>query len=183
MKSQKDEVLIKLLGNGNREALNELYIRYSSMLFSFFLGMSKSRELAEDLTQDIFIKLIDKSDKYKKNISFKSWIFRMARNMYLDKYRFYKMEKRKLESIKPEPQSDDNESDKIRKLVVSYLDCLKPKKRMCFVMKYLHDFTISEISEVMKCSEGTVRSRLHYARDELKKALHNDNTKGDIYEM
>ncbi len=180
MKDYSDEKLVQLLSYRDNEALNELYLRYSSMMFSFFLSMSKSRELAEDLTQDIFIKLIDKADRYKQKISFKSWLFRMARNMYLDKYRFFKMEMRKLDIVKHKSDKIDNETDDIRHIVIKHLDCLKPKKRMCFVMRYLHDFSISEIGEIMKCSEGTVRSRLHYAKEELKKKIGSNI--GDYYE-
>lgn len=142
--------------------------------------MSKSRELAEDLTQDIFIKLIDKADRYKEKISFKSWIFRMARNMYLDKYRFFRMEKRKLDIVKQEPTVTDNNTVEIRQIVIDHLDCLKPKKRMVFVMRYLHSFSITEISEIMRCSEGTVRSRLYYAKEEIQKKIRGNT--GDYHE-
>ena len=123
-----DEELFSHMKNGEERAFKELYGRYSKkMLFFFYQRLNNDNERAQDLLQDLFLKIIEKPESFDKSRKFSVWIYVVASNM-----------------------------------------C---KHSLTFVLKHQQGLTIKEISDIMDCSEGTVKSRLFYSIKKLSNKL------------
>jgi len=173
-----DEKLMLRIRNGDKMAFNELYARYHQRLFYYFFRMLGSdRELANDLLQDIFVKIIHKPELFNADYRFSSWIFSVANNMCKNEYR--RKEVRKIISsdadIAEISAGQDSESDEDKKDLITQifaeLEQLDKNQKSILILRYKENFSINEISEILKLPKGTVKSRLHYARLELSKKM------------
>lgn len=164
-----DESLMTEAMTGQRQAYEYLYDRYSTPMYNYFLKMNRyDAHLAEDLTQDLFLKILEKSDQFNPSRSFKTWIYSIANNMCKNIYRHEEV----VEKARAEWQGKKNHSssgaeagiDKISfdKELKIELESLDQAKRSSFILRFKHDFSIREIAEATGTSEGTVKSRLHY---------------------
>lgn len=88
IKPGSDEEWFTLMQKGHTDAFDEIYNRYGQKLFGFFYKMLwKNKELAEDFTQDLFVKLIHKKELFNTNKSFSTWLYSIANNMCKNEYR------------------------------------------------------------------------------------------------
>ncbi|MGB1206116.1 MAG: RNA polymerase sigma factor [Chitinophagales bacterium] len=180
--NKSDEQLMEGIKLGKMQAFDELYLRYSKRLLHFFFRMLyKDAEKAQDFLQDIFLKVVEKPHLFDTKKRFSTWIFAVANNMCKNEYRRLKV--RRNGSIyvgdfnvtendiilpKIEQQID---SQHFKKLVVGELANMSEAKRSVFLLRYQEQFSIKEISDILNCSEGTVKSRLFYTTKTLAKKL------------
>ena len=164
--------------NGKHEAFSELYERYHERLFYFFYRMLGSdRELANDLLQDIFLKIIHKPELFNPDFKFSGWIFSVAHNMCKNEYRKREVRKHVQHEENPDQFSDDlpyqNGADKEQLIadVFSELEALEESQRSILILKYKENFSLKEIAGILDLPLGTIKSRLHYARQELSKRV------------
>jgi RNA polymerase sigma-70 factor (ECF subfamily) len=168
---------VLLVHKGDEKAFNELYHRYSKrMLFFFYTRLYQNEQKAQDCLQDLFVKILDKLDTFDTNQRFSSWVYAIASNMCKNEYR--KNER----SWKEDPNFDwtqlidskavgsfDSELDK--RLFIDSLQELLSKvseeNRMIFLLRHQDGLTIPEISNVVNCPEGTVKSKLFYMTKKL----------------
>ena len=161
---------------GDQPSFNELYRRYKDRLFYYFYRMLGScEELSNDFLQDLFFKIIDKPEMYNPSYPFKKWIFSVAHNMCKNEYRKREVRKVMLQEENPDRYIDEHivpkDSAKVISLAFEAIDQLKPKSKEILLLKYRENFSLKEIAEILELNEGTIKSRLHYARVELSKAL------------
>lgn len=173
-----EELVAETLG-ARPEAFRELYDRFYSRAYRLAYGMTGRHELAEDLTQEIFLRAFQKLSKYDRRSSFATWFYRVAINHSLN-YR-----KREMKESHETPESEDQfpsteaerriESIILGQQVQSQINraliSLKPKHRMVVILKDVEGLNIAEIAERMNCSPGTIASRLFRARDLLARKL------------
>jgi RNA polymerase sigma-70 factor (ECF subfamily) len=173
-----DAELMKQICNADKDAFNEIYTRYSRrLLYYFYRMLGNSRETAQDFLQDLFYKLIDKPHLYNPEQRFSTWIFSIAHNMCKNEYRRRTVRHRtcSTENILMYQACDDDFPDMgaMVNLIYDELDNLGESHKIAFILRYREGFRVREISEVLNLPEGTVKSRLHYARqmiaDKLKK--------------
>ncbi len=164
-----DELLMEEAMTGQRQAFEKLYDRYSAPMYNYFMKMNRyDAHLAQDLTQDIFLKILEKSDQFNPSRSFKTWIYSIANNMCKNIYRHEEVvEKARTEwegKKNYTPSQTEAGIDKLQfdKELKIQLEALDPAKRSSFILRFKHDFSIREIAEATGTSEGTVKSRLHY---------------------
>ena len=177
--SYLDEELMALLSNGDKRAFDELYNRYSSVLFGYFNKMLwRDREKAEDLVHDIFAKIIVNPLAFDVSRSFKTWLFAVACNMCKNEYK--RKEVRKNTSIGIDSHisvsSDTNVFNEVQdRIFMSAFDesliQLDDKHRDVFTLRHLQGFSLKEIADVLEINEGTVKSRLFYATKQLAEKL------------
>ena len=176
-KNLTDEVLMELSAGGEQTAFSELYRRYSSKLMSFFYKMLwKDREKAEDFTQDIFSKIIQKPELFDPSKKFSTWIYSIANNMCKNEYRKHAVRKEAHEKIAHSQNGQlkqRNEYDKnlMKEELNKAIGNLDEKHKTVFIMKYKQHLSIKEIAEVINISEGTVKSRLFYSLKKLSEKL------------
>jgi len=181
-----DEQLMTLLRHGRNGALEEIYKRYNSrLLYYFYRMLARDEQKAQDFLQDIFLKLIEKSSHFREENQFSTWIYTLAHNMCKNDYR-NKNNRSRIEAENPEAFSsifkDDSDTSESKidemffaKAVQNELNKLDDDHRSTFLLRYQENLSIKEIQEIMKCPEGTVKSRLFYTGRKLADKLREFN--------
>jgi len=180
-KELNDEKVMQLVINGDSKAFEEIYKRYAYKLLNYFHRMLwKDREKAEDFMHDLFHKIVEKPYLYDPSRSFKTWVYSVANNMCKNEYK--KQEIRKTSAkyeIKEEILKGESDVDYDRKIDFKIfnqvlhreLDQFNEEQKETFLLRYMEELSIKEISEAMSCSEGTVKSRLFYTLKKLTPKL------------
>lgn len=180
-----DEELVESALAGQAEAFRELYDRFYSRAYRLAYGMTGRHDLAEDLTQEIFMRAYQKLDKYQQRSSFATWFYRLAVNSSLNSRMREKREHHEnIESQTALPVSlscKPVETGILRQQVQEQINrallSLKPRMRIIVILKDIEGLNIAEIADRLNCSKGTVASRLFRARDLLAQKLeHLRNT-------
>ena len=173
-----DEVtLVNRSVDRDEKAYGMLVQRYQVRLFNFVRSMVRNQELAEDLTQESFVKAYFSLHRLQNPASFKSWLFRIANNNTLDYLRKKRLPQVDVDEHIRESYVDvaspekkhvaESRSEHIR----NALGKLKPDQRSILVMCDLQGLSYAEISAALNIPFGTVQSRIFYARKKLKNHL------------
>ncbi|MDD4053185.1 MAG: RNA polymerase sigma factor [candidate division Zixibacteria bacterium] len=162
--------------NGDREAWNMLINAYSKSVYNIALNFFAERDIASDVTQEIFIKLYHNLEKYREEKSFTSWIFAISRNYCIDYWRKnkkYMANSQELDEnissgqMTPEENlSRESEIELLRKKISQ----LEPDLRLILILRDIHDLSYQEIADRFSIPEGTVKSRINRARLKLAEA-------------
>jgi RNA polymerase sigma-70 factor (ECF subfamily) len=173
-----EEVLVGQSAAGDELAYGKLVKRYQSRLFNFVRSMLRNEELAEDITQESFVKAFYSLSKLKNPASFKSWLFRIANNNTLDYLRKKRLPQVDVDEHLRESYVDDrgNPEEGVvsgarTKHIHEALGALKEDQKAILVMCDLEGLSYQEIAEVLKIPFGTVQSRIFYARRKLREHL------------
>lgn len=182
-----DEELIVFSKKGDIKALETLIERYQVALFNFIFRMINSKEEAEDLLQETFLKVIKNLPKFKwKN--FKSYLYKIARNTVIDKLRKKNLEvslEQALysncendcvaESLLIDPQGRTPEEilhqEELKQKLESAIAKLPDEQKQVFLLHEYSGLTFKEIAAITKCSINTVLSRFQYALKKLRSEL------------
>ena len=190
-KEQSDEALLSLIAKGKEAPFNELYERYASRIHYYFHRMlHQDSEKANDFTQDLFVRVIEHAGKFDPQRKCSTWLYSIASNMCKNEYRRLERQNKHRESFTRDfvnlvevpcgescylPERID------RQLFGQYLDQaineLGRVHRECFLLRYREELPIREISQILDCPEGTIKSRLHYCLKKLSiklKIFHPD---------
>lgn len=173
-----DQDLIEALQNGSLPALGELFDRYRPLVFRTALAITGDHEAASDLLQDVFLRLYRFADRIDPQRPIEPWLYRMTANL---SYTWVKRSRRwfrPLEdlaewltgSVKNQPYEVVERRDDWEH-VQEAVSILPLPQRIVIVLYYLNDLSLQEIAEVLDVPIGTVKSRLHYGRQTLKKSL------------
>jgi len=148
---------------GDRRAAAELYDELASKVYGFLFTRTSNKEVAEDLSQDVFLKLVEKIDGYDpKRGRFVIWFWQMVRNMLIDYYREKKAipfstfedETVAMMAVTEMPELDSKlEHAKIKEFLVT----LSKEERELFELRYVADMSYKEISSLLSKSEGALR--------------------------
>jgi RNA polymerase sigma-70 factor (ECF subfamily) len=177
-----DLCLIEACRAGQVEAFGVLVRRYQDRLYPTLLRLTGCAEDAHDLLQDAFLRAFEKLGRFHGDSSFYTWIYRIAVNLALSDRRRRRVTRRLAEGPNGEaidPPDDPNQSDpslpllraERDDLVLEALNALAPDHRTVVVLKDLDGLRYEEIAEILGIPVGTVRSRLHRARGELRERL------------
>ena len=176
-----DEVdLVMKATEGDERAYGKLVAKYQSRLYNFVRSMVRNEEIAEDITQESFVKAFFSLKKLQNAGSFKSWLFRIANNNTLDYLRKKKIQTVDVDDHVRESYVDTASPEKgaikssRSKHIREALGKLKQDQRSILVMCDLQGFSYQEISESLSIPFGTVQSRIYYARKKLKEFLDKD---------
>lgn len=174
-----DEQLVQRSSKGDERAFSELYDRYAGRVYHYFFKMLwKDREMAEDYTQELFLKVVAKGSGFDGSRAFKTWLFSIAHNMCKNAYRHHEVQQRAGEHL--EHHTEHSEKQKVasemdhtafRTALDEALDELDEDKRTTFRLRFDDELSIKEISEALACSEGTVKSRIFYTLKHLNAQL------------
>lgn len=192
-KTESDEQLMQLSALSDQLAFSELYDRYATRMVNYFYRMlGNDRDKAEDFMQDLFTKLIHKPELYKVGRPFKPWIYSIANNMCKNEYRRLSIRNNSPMEVHENTKAFQDLPSHSRKMdlktfneqLSKQLDGLDQKHRTAFILRYKEEFSIREISEIMECSEGTVKSRLFYTLKKLSSnlAVYDPRQKENSYE-
>lgn len=161
---------MQLIVAGDQAAFSELYLRYKSRMYYYFYRMlGNSAELANDFLQELFMKLIEKPDSYNPSFNFSTWLYSIANNMCKNEYRrqSIRQEYKTAEALSTQVDLMDEpclDVEQLLEKIFQTLDLLGEEHRSAFLLHYREGFSIKEVAEILELAEGTVKSRLFYAR-------------------
>lgn len=185
--SFSDEQLVELLAeNRKNEALTELHSRYAKRILGFFLKMNGGDvERAQDFTQDLFIRLLEKHKQFDSKRKFYTWIFTIASNMCKTEFRKPIMKRLSDDDyeLNQSAKWNDNSLDKVsfRLALDIAVDKLGDQHKLTFVLRYIEELTIKEIAEMTDVATGTVKSRLFYATKKVASDIQEFNPKNEQF--
>jgi len=171
-----DEALMHGIALRNERAFAELYDRYSARMHRYFYRMLwRDDARAADFTQELFLKIIEKPQRYDPARPFRTWLYALACNMCKNEYRRKKPEDIEWPATGPDAQEMYLPDDLDRRLFEASLreavDALSEAHKQCFVLRYQEELSIAEIAAIAECPEGTVKSRLHHALQRVSEKM------------
>lgn len=177
-----DGRVIEACQQGDRAAFQLLFETYKDKVFSIAVYSSGGdRATADDVTQQIFLKLFTAIRQFRGDSEFTTWLYRLVVNACLDERR----RRRRLlpwgETVAVRNTSDKKPQEKqfarleVQEAVQAAIGELKPKFRLPILLKYIEGLSYDEIATVMGCSKGTVASRLNRGHSQLAKRLSHLN--------
>ena len=169
------EELITNCKKGQRTAQEELYRRYSGVLYGICLKYSKNKSEAEDNLHDSFMTIYDKVGQFNHKGSFEGWMKRITVNTIMQKYRKERHLKVVSDNIGEEADVQENHANISLSTLLSYIQELPNKYRLTFNLYVLDGYTHKEIGELLGTSTGTSKSNLARARMILKEKLEKEN--------
>lgn len=175
-----DVDLIDRYLTGDVAAFNELMAAHEDRVFATCLRMLRSREEALDATQDTFLTVFRKADRFQAKAAFSTWLYRVAMNTCYDHLR---RKKRKMAERLPEDHdpvdiasTDPFDAVEVRPDIDAALATLSDEFRAAVVLVDLQGMSLEQASDTLEVPQGTIKSRLFRARKLLAKELGNLNT-------
>lgn len=178
-----EQQLIKRILNGDQQAYTHIIKTYKNPLYATILRMTNDVSVAQDLTQEAFIKIYEQLPKFDQSGVFKSWLYRVAINHCIDKLR------KKVHATEPyeqeTPTNTNNpeiiflKNEQSRELE-SMLAHLPEIERTIICMRYMNELTYDEIANTLQISVADVRNKLHRAKKKMRKNVQEGSY---FYEM
>lgn len=166
--------LISLAQDGDRGAFSELVRRHRLGVITVIYRMCGDARLAEDMSQEAFLRAWKNLHKYTPKSPFKNWLFRIATNATLDTIRRERetvpLEEIPMNTVERSPERALSQKETSLRVQQAVLD-LPPASRAVLVLREYEGFSYKEIAETLRIPLGTVMSRLNYARNALHKTL------------
>lgn len=173
MNSVDDRELIENCMNGDRQAIEGLLFKYEKPVYNAAYRMLNSPDDARDVTQTVFLKVIENMNSYNPKYRFFSWIYRIALNESVNRLK----SRSRLDQLTDEPATetggpeDETSRDQESRTIQSALMAIKTEYRTVIVLKHFLDCNYLEISQILEIPEKKVKSRLYSGRQLLKESL------------
>ncbi len=184
MSNDDDQILIQRCLAGQSEAFGDLVLRYQDRLYSSVYMMVSSPEDARDLTQEAFVHAFRRLDSFRGDSAFYTWLFRIAVNATISfrrkaaRLKTYSVESvREASGNEPIDGNSDTrpssrmETEEQQRLVRAALEELSEEFRTAIVLTEIEGLSYEDAAEAVGCPIGTIRSRIHSARNELREKL------------
>jgi RNA polymerase sigma-70 factor (ECF subfamily) len=179
------KTVVKECIEGHKGAWDMLVNAYSKRIFNMAYQFTGAYEEAEDMTQEIFMKLYNSLEKYDFDKNFSAWLLTLAKNHLIDQYRKTKWEKKSRDEFNEHylsaEASDRPEEGAIReenkKMIWEGLRKLSSEVRMTMILRDIQGKSYEEIAEIMSLPLGTVKSRVNRGRLQLAKILKEEKEK------
>ncbi|MCK5542310.1 MAG: RNA polymerase sigma factor [Desulfobacterales bacterium] len=173
-------LIVKKAQAGEKKAMEQIITNYNDQIFRLVFYRINSWTDAQDLTQEAFIKAFKNIKKLKEAEKFKPWVYSIALNLVKDFYRKKKFlsflgQANDLENIIEYDPYSENKSDLIKakefeeEIKNKYIKFLSKNEKQIFMLKYIDDLTIHEISQTLNKSESTVKTHLYRSIKKIKR--------------
>ncbi|MCC6554041.1 MAG: RNA polymerase sigma factor [Polyangiaceae bacterium] len=185
-----DEVLMMRFQGGDRDAFASLVRRHKTAIYNFILRQVRGPSVAEDLVQDVFVKIVQSASDFKHEARFSTWAYAIARNVCIDHLR--KMSLRRHPSLDQasgeagdgptlgERTADPTPGASVERvamgaeagqIIARAVERLPPEQREVFLLRELGNVPFKDIAQITGVPENTVKSRMRYALERLQEAL------------
>jgi RNA polymerase sigma-70 factor, ECF subfamily len=185
-----DEVLMARFQSGDRAAFVSLVRKHKTALYNFVLRLVRSPAAAEDLVQDVFVKIVQSAVDFKHESKFSTWAYTIARNICIDHLR--KMSLRQHQSLdQPRSEAEDGPTlldrtadlhpgaaversvigTELGQRIAALVEALPQEQREVFLLREVADLAFKEIAAITSVPENTVKSRMRYALERLQEGL------------
>ncbi len=162
---------------GDLDQLGVLFERHHKILYNFFLRLTSSVTISEDLVQEVFLRMLKYRHTYRGDSEFTTWMFRIAKNARIDYFR------KKSRESDHHDEADENlvsseknpgeklESEQDIELIQTALAQISEHDREVLLLSRFENIKYKQIAEILDCQEGTVKARVHRALQKLKDAF------------
>jgi RNA polymerase sigma-70 factor (ECF subfamily) len=175
-----DEIIERCL-KGDQTAWNEIVRLYWRTVFSVAYKFVGRHDLAEDLAQDVFLKLFKSLDTFDRRANFQTWLISVSRNLCIDHYRSVRKERETIArdvdpaalsppALTRSPHAELEQRDRVHLLRMA-LDRLAPTLRTAVMLRDIQELSYQDIADRLGLPEGTVKSRINRGRTELTRQL------------
>ena len=177
-----ESILVADLCDGDMTALAILVDRHKDLVYRVAMQITKNSDDASDVLQDAFLKVYDSINAFRQESAFETWLYRIVVNLSIDAVKKRKRQQESMASLSevtdvhqnPDIQQDPTrqaERNELQEWVTQAINSLSIKHRSVVILHELEGLSHPQIADILDCSEGTVRSRLHYARKKLRVLL------------
>ena len=168
-----DEAIMEAVKNGDLQQASVLFERYHKRIFNFLARMTMNRDVAEDLTQNVFLRMIKYRNSYKEGNKFHSWIYQVARNVFSDHYQMNKNKKAdyiEIEKLGDRLQSDEEEmfQEEREKILHKSLTLLSDEQRELLVLTRFQHLKYEEVALMMDTTVANIKVKVHRAIQKLR---------------
>ena len=195
--ADEKKTLVERVRNNDTEAWEELYKKTYPKAYTVAIQTLKNKEDALDVLQDAYVSVFKKIDTLRDESKLEAWVNRIVANRCIDHIRKYRGNNAATPFVEMTPDDSDVEFEDVlenenrefmpeesadysatKKIMQGILNQLSEEQRLCVLMYYYEELSISEIADALDCSTGTVKSRLNYARKYIKNEVENLEKKG-----
>ncbi|MFW6414227.1 MAG: RNA polymerase sigma factor [Verrucomicrobiota bacterium] len=187
-----DAELIERFNRGEKEVFNILADRYVGRAYQIAYGVLGSREDAEEVAQDVFVRIYKALPRFRGDARFSTWMYRIAMNLARNKYRWNKtrgsQKKISLEETEEEEDNSygiqvpakepapDEQTDltEFQQKVMREIENLPQLYKEALILRNIEEMSYEQIAETLDCKLGTIKSRIARAREELRKRIESD---------
>jgi RNA polymerase sigma-70 factor, ECF subfamily len=176
---------IKQVKKGDQAAFEDVVMYYQDKIYQHVLRMLGNSHEAEDIAQEAFIRAYVNIHSYDENRKFSTWLYRIATNLTIDRIRKRKpdyyldaevkgtdgLDMYSQLAVDDKLPEDELEGLELQKYIQKQIAQLPPKYRSIIMLRYLEDFSLQEISDILDIPIGTVKTRIHRGREALRKKL------------
>lgn len=184
--NDEEVILIQRLKRGDERAFEQIFHRYQEQVYNVAYRMVGNRETAEDMTQEVFLRVFQKIRGFKGKSAFSTWLYRLTVNLCVDHIR--KQRAHPVESLEELVGNSEMDVDAAflvdemtpedelvlkerRAAVQRIINSLPDKLRAVIILREIEGLSYKELAEALSCSMGRVKSLLHEARIELKRRI------------
>src|SRR5246500_4514051 len=162
---------------GDRDALEELYLIHFDRIYSYLHVSVGNRHDAEDLTTQTFLKMLESINKFRwQSAPFSAWLFRIAHNLSMDHFRSRR--RWQPEEGVPEPHGSEEPSAELeamqsigRQSMLELIDKLSPEQQQVLTLKFVFNFPNADVAKILDKTEGAIKSLQHRALTSLQKQI------------
>lgn len=168
-----DEQIMEAVKTGDLQQASLLFDRYHKRLFNFLARMAMDRELAEDLTQNVFLRMIKYRNSYREGAKFQSWIYQVARNVFSDHYQTIKNRKSDFVDVEKigDRMADSDETsmmDEQERLLHRSMAMLSEEQRELLVLTRYQQMKYEEVATIMDTTVANIKVKVHRAIAKLR---------------
>ena len=172
--------LVERAQQGDRDALEELYLIHFDRIYSYLHMSVGNRHDAEDLTTQTFLKMLESIKRFRwQSAPFSAWLFRIAHNLAMDHFRARR--RWQPEEEVPEPPGEEEPSAELqamqsigRQSMLDLIEELSPEQQQVLTLKFVFNFSNGDVATILGKTEGAVKSLQHRALVSLQKQISND---------
>lgn len=180
-----DKQLVRETLNGSKDAFEMIINRYRTPLFNYVGRMVNDRELALDLTQEVFIKTYSSLHQYRAQYKFSTWLYKIASNLVIDMWRKKKIDAFSIDQVGPndgerismdipdaEPSVDRRfELTEARRKIEDALQRIPAHLRELFVWRHVNEFSYEEMADIKNLPIGTIKNRVFQAKEMVRRLI------------
>ncbi|HRX01380.1 MAG TPA: sigma-70 family RNA polymerase sigma factor [Cyclobacteriaceae bacterium] len=168
-----DEQLMEAVKHGDLQKASVLYDRYQKRIFNFLARLTMDREQGQDLTQNVFLRMLKYRQSYKEGMRFQSWIYQMARNAFADHYQSHKNKFNQFVEVekignKASSVQEDMEQEEKEELLHRSMARLSDEQRELLVLTRFQHMKYEEVAVIMDTTVANIKVKVHRAIAKLR---------------
>ena len=175
--AQRESLWVLQAQSGSHEALNELFKSIQEPLFRYIVSLIRDQHLAEDILQEVFIRIYRKLRWLREPQAFRAWTYQIASReafRYLNRERRWTDQVRDEATLAVQPAVEKEFSRELIESLPQLVEKLSPASRAVVVLFYLHEMSLVEAAAVLEIPIGTAKSRLAYGLESLRRSFERE---------